>query len=49
MEQISLEAEAFEAANRGAAAIDIAVVVPSLIASRRVIFLFIAFLVVFGQ
>jgi hypothetical protein len=44
MEQMSLEPEAFEAANKGAAATDIAVVVPSLIASRRVIVLLIAFL-----
>jgi hypothetical protein len=48
MEQISLEGfESGEAANNGAAATDIAVVVPSLMASRRVIF--IAFLVLFGH
>jgi hypothetical protein len=49
MEQISLEAEDFEAANKGEAATDIAVVVPSLIASRRVIVLLIAFPVLFGS
>jgi hypothetical protein len=40
MEQISLEAEDFEAVNKGEVATDIAVVVPSWIASRRVIVLF---------
>jgi hypothetical protein len=48
IEQISFEGfESGEAANNGAAAADIAVVVPSLIASRRVIF--IAFLMLFGD